>query len=81
METGAGLLGEWHNKCGLANFSLTDEVFEMFTSGGHFFESNQDLNLGEAYSIHLYNCELYQKDKNAMFPEDCIFEKLKKRYL
>ena len=48
-----------------------------------FDETFGNMNLDESYTIHLWN-EMWRRnnlDKNRKYEENCLFEKLKKKYL
>jgi len=81
-QTGPRLLGQGHRNYGLNCFAKTEEVFDLFKGGNYLFK-DVDVDLKEAYSVHMYNSEISQrgKDKNGIFPKNSLFEKLKRKYL
>lgn len=82
ISTGPGLLRRGYLSHILDDFSKTEEIFDLFKNGKQIFE-DKDLDLREAYSVHMYNSELSRGriDKNGVFPENSLFEKLKRKYL
>lgn len=82
MATGPGLLYNGYVHYNLNCFAKTEEVLDLFKSGTGLFK-DQHTNIGEAYSVHMYNSELEisGKDKNGIFPENSFFEKMKQKYL
>jgi len=82
MKTGPILLYKGYINYNLMKFSITEEVFELFRSGSNLFK-DKELDLEDSYSVHMYNSELSMKgwDKNGVYPENSLFEKLKRKYL
>ena len=82
METGPGLLRYSYAFCNLKSFAKTKEVFDVIRGGGALFQ-DADVDLEDAYSVHMYNSGLMigGKDKNGVYPENSTFEKLKRKYL
>lgn len=81
-QTGPKLLAKAYIYYCLNCFAKTEEVFDLFKSGNMFFK-DVDVDLEEAYSVHMYNHQISRKgwDKNSTFPENSLFEKLKREYL
>jgi mannosyltransferase OCH1-like enzyme len=85
-ETGPKLMGE-----AVARFSLEQfkKPYHVFCPLG-FFDwqrvlepQSEQLIDDRSYAIHLWN-EMWRhagQDKNAQYPEDCLYERLKQRYL
>jgi hypothetical protein len=82
MDTGPALFHMGYMTHNLRDFSITEEVFDLYRGGSKLFK-DRDIDLGEAYSIHMYNSGLSQRgwDKNGVYPENSLFEKLKRKYL
>ena len=85
-ETGPKLMGEAVKKFSLEKYKKPYHVFCPF---GFFewrkvLESDPGVMLDESsYSIHLWN-EMWRdagQDKNAQYHQDCLYERLKRRYL
>ena len=85
-ETGPRLMGEAVRKFSLERYKKSHHVFCPL--GYHEWQRllepgaaiRQDENV---YAIHLWN-EKWRaagQDKNAQYPKDCLYEKLKRRYL
>lgn len=85
-ETGPGLIGEAVQKFSLEIFK---KPYHVFCPLGFFewqkvLEPKLDLSLGDrSYAIHLWNDKWRAagQDKNAQYSEDCLYEKLKRRYI
>lgn len=82
LKTGPSLLYKAYNYYNLDCFGKTKEVFDVF-KGGQILFQDKDLDLGEAYSVHMYNSHLEKagKNKNGTFPKNSFFEKMKRKYL
>jgi len=83
-ETGPSLMAETVEKFCLNRFKQTTAVFcPLSWSEWHrVLEPGVVLN-GSSYAIHLWN-EKWRaagQDKNADYPENCLYEQLKRRYL
>jgi hypothetical protein len=85
-ETGPRLMGEAVSKFSLERYKKSHKVFcplgydewQRLIEPGAAVCEDQDV-----YAIHLWN-EKWRaagQDKNARYPEDCLYEKLKRRYL
>jgi len=83
MDTGPSLLRLGYLHHNLVNFSMTEEVFDIYGSGKKIFIECSDFDVEGAYSVHMYNSELQIRgwDKNGVFPENSLFEQLKRKYL
>lgn len=85
-ETGPKLMGEAVKKYSLEKYGKPSRVFCPLG----FFDWHKVLEPGEeivldqsTYALHLWN-ERWRaagQDKNAQYEEDCLYEKLKRRYL
>lgn len=85
-ETGPRLMGEAVSKFSLERYQKSHKVFcplgydewQRLIEPGASICQDRDV-----YAIHLWN-EKWRaagQDKNAQYPEDCLYEKLKRRYL
>lgn len=85
-ETGPRLMGEAVRRFSLEPYVKSYRVFcplgydewQKLIEPGPAISQN-----GDVYAIHLWN-EKWRaagQDKNATYPEDCLYEKLKRRYL
>lgn len=85
-ETGPKLMGEAVQRYSLEEYR---KPYQVFCPLGFFewrkvLESDPVVMLDErSYAIHLWN-EMWRdagQDKNAEYPQDCLYERLKRRYL
>lgn len=85
-ETGPKLLGEAVRKFGMGEYTKPHHVFCPlgFFEWQKVLEPQHAEEIGDlSYAIHLWN-EKWRaagQDKNAQYPENCLYEKLKRRYL
>ncbi len=85
-ETGPKLMGEAVRKFSLGQYTMPHEVFCPLG----YWEWHKALEPGTetvlergGYAVHLWN-EKWRaggQDKNAEYPEDCLYETLKRKYL
>ncbi|MBC8031782.1 MAG: hypothetical protein H7Z16_16990 [Pyrinomonadaceae bacterium] len=85
-ETGPRLMAEAVRKFSLEKYKQAHQVFCPlgFFEWHKLLEPQQALALGDLnYAIHLWNDKWRAagQDKNAQYPEDCLYEKLKRRYI
>ena len=84
-ETGPRLMGETVKKFSLEDFRKPSHVFCPigFADWPRVLEPDSELDLRDAYAIHLWNerWRVTDHDKNAEYPENCLYERLKRRYL
>ena len=82
-ETGPRLMTEAVRKCSLENYVKPPRVFSplRFNEWRRVLEPSE---VGEeSYAIHLWN-EMWRasgQDKNATYDENCLYERLKRKYL
>jgi mannosyltransferase OCH1-like enzyme len=84
-ETGPRLLGEAVRRYALEEFKKAYQTFcPIGYSDWETIITPAEIDLPEdVYAIHLWN-EMWRhwgKDKNAQYPADCLYERLKKEYL
>jgi len=85
-ETGPRLMGAAVREFSLERYKQPAEVFcpVGYADWHKVLEPGADLKLGDcSYAIHLWN-ERWRaagQDKNASYPEGCLYEQLKRRYL
>ena len=84
-ETGPRLLGEAVRRYSLEQFKKPHQVFcPIGYSDWETLTTPAESRLSdETYAIHLWN-EMWRhwdQDKNAQYPDDCLYSKLKKEYL
>lgn len=84
-ETGPRLMAAAVRECSLERYTQRPEVFCPigYADWHKVLEPGAELGLDDSYAIHLWN-ERWRaagRDKNAKYPEDCLYETLKKRYL
>jgi mannosyltransferase OCH1-like enzyme len=85
-ETGPRLMGEAVRECSLEQYKKPHFVFCPigYPEWNKVLESDMELLTSESiYAIHLWN-EMWRaanQDKNAQYPSDCLYERLKRRYL
>ena len=84
-ETGPRLMSETVKKFSLEDFRKPSHVFCPigFADWQRVLEPESELDLQDAYAIHLWN-ERWRatgQDKNAEYPESCLYEQLKRQYL
>jgi mannosyltransferase OCH1-like enzyme len=85
-ETGPRLAGEVVREYSLERYQQAAQVFcPLGYSEWHkVLEPDADVRLDErSYAIHLWN-EMWRaagQDKNAAYPERCLYEQLKRKYL
>jgi mannosyltransferase OCH1-like enzyme len=85
-ETGPRLMAEAVKRCALEKYTKPSHVFCPlgFFEWHKVLEPDGEIVLDQStYAIHLWN-ERWRsagQDKNAKYPEDCLYEKLKRRYL
>ena len=84
-ETGPKLMGEAVRKFSLEQYQKPHQTFCPlgFADWQKVLESGTDENLNGAYAIHLWNerWRVAGQNKNARYPESCLYEQLKQRYL
>ena len=84
-ETGPRLIAAAVKEFSLERYVQRPEVFcPIGYSDWHkVLEPNGDINLEHSYAIHLWNerWRLAGQDKNANYPTECLYERLKARYL
>ena len=83
-ETGPRLMGETVKKFSLEDFRKPSHVFCPigFADWHSVLEPEVDIDLEGAHAIHLWN-ERWRatgQDKNTEYPENCLYEQLKRRY-
>lgn len=83
-ETGPRLMGETVTKFSLEEFRKPSHVFCPigFADWHKVVEPESRVELEGAYAIHLWN-ERWRatgQDKNAEYPENCLYEQLKRQY-
>ena len=83
-QTGPRLMGEAVRKFSLENYRQAPEVFCPIA----FFDWRKivqpgETALDESYAVHLWNEKWREagQDKNARYPDDSLYEQLKRRYL
>lgn len=84
-ETGPRLMGETVKKFSLENFRKPPHIFCPigFADWHRVLEPELEVDLKGACAIHLWN-ERWRatgQDKNAEYPENCLYERLKRQYL
>ena len=85
-ETGPKLMGEAVRKFSLEQYKKSYNVFCPlgYSEWRRILESGVETIPEEGgYAIHLWN-EMWRaagQDKNVAYPEDCLYEKLKRKYL
>ena len=84
-ETGPRLLGEAVGKYSLERFKRSYQVFCPigYSDWETLIQPGESKVNDETYAIHLWN-EMWRhwgKDKNAQYPHDCLYERLKREYL
>jgi mannosyltransferase OCH1-like enzyme len=85
-ETGPKLIGETVRKYSLEGYVKSPDVFCPlgYNEWQRALEpGREELLAADSYSIHLWN-EMWRaagQDKNAQYPYNCLYEKLKRRYL
>lgn len=85
-ETGPQLMGELVRKYSLERYAKPPGVFCPigYLDWHKVLEADEEPLLSEStYSIHLWNhmWRLSGRDKNARYPNECLYEQLKRRYL
>jgi mannosyltransferase OCH1-like enzyme len=84
-ETGPKLIAEGVRKFSLEGYKQPPHVFCPlgFFEWQEVIEPDSARSLDGAYAIHLWNDKWRAagQDKNAPYEEDCLYEKLKRRYL
>jgi hypothetical protein len=81
-ETGPRLIGETVTRFSLENFRKPAHVFCPigYADWHRVLEPGVDVDLDGAYTIHLWH-ERWRatgQDKDAEYPENCLYEQLKK---
>ena len=70
---------------GILDFSFNREVIEPLSreESRAIFKEHMEIDIEDAYAVHLFNYRLLSEgvDKNGVFPENSLFEKLKRKYL
>lgn len=85
-ETGPRLMGAAVRKYSLEEFKKPHQAFcpVDYSDWKKLLTSNGELALAEdTYAIHLWN-EMWRhggQDKNAQYPDECLYEQLKRKYL
>lgn len=84
-ETGPRLMGETVTKFALENFRKPSHVFcpVGYAAWHRVLEPGVEVELEGAYTIHLWH-ERWRatgQDKDAEYPEDCLYEQLKRHHL
>ncbi len=84
-ETGPRLMGEAVREFGLEKNVKPFMAFCPlgFAEWDRVLLPNEHINLEESYAIHLWN-ERWRatgQDKDSQYPQDCLYEELKRRYL
>ena len=83
---GPRLVSKAANALSLSDYARPWQLFNPigFEQVGMLFdETFGDMDLSESYTIHLWNemWRRYNLDKNKAYDPNCLFEKLKKKYL
>jgi len=83
---GPRLVSKAANALSLSDFTRPWRLFNPigFEQVGMLFdETFGDMDLSDSYTIHLWNemWRRYNLDKNKAYDPNCLFEKLKKKYL
>jgi len=85
-ETGPRLTAEVVSRYSLEQYAKSYDVFcpLAYTEWHRALEPETEVALAESsYAIHLWN-EMWRganQDKNARYPDNCLYEQLKRRYL
>jgi len=84
-ETGPQLIAAAVRKFSLERYTRRPEVFCPigYADWHKVLEPDADLDLEPSYAIHLWNerWRISGQDKNASYPAECLYERLKSRYL
>lgn len=84
-ETGPRLMDEAVREFSLEEYQKPHQTFCPlgYADWDRVLEPQAEIDLEGSYAIHLWNerWRVNGKDKNTEYPEDCLYEQLKRRYL